>query len=123
MGAFLGYGYVGVWASNRERNTFLDWFAAHRCQDGDERWEYCKSEGHRWTGCCIELADLIPPGEFLQITSEEYDQAAKEYWPDIARLLGIIESITRGDWQLRVDNQAAQDWRRDSSVWLSKRHS
>lgn len=113
MGAFIGYGDTGVWASNGERDAFLDWFAAHRCHEGDDRWEYCKSDGQRWSGRCIDLEDLIPKGEVLEITSEEYDQAATEHWPDFARLLGIIESITRGQWHIRVDTKAANDWRRD----------
>ena len=113
MGAFIGYGDVGVWANNGERDTFLDWFAAHRCNQGDARWEYCKSDAQRWSGRGIDLADLIPKGEILEITADEYALAAAEYWPDFARLLGIIESITRGDWHLRVDMKASNDWRRD----------
>jgi hypothetical protein len=57
---------------------------------------------------------LIPKGEILQITSEEYDQAATEYWPDFARLLAIIESITRGDWHLRANMKQSQEWRREN---------
>src|SRR5712672_1018716 len=60
MGAFLGYNDVGVWASNRERDAFLDWFAEHRCANGDARWQFCKSEGNRWMGCGVELSELIP---------------------------------------------------------------
>jgi hypothetical protein len=41
MGAFIGYGDIGVWASNSERDAFLDWFAKNRCAFGDARWEYC----------------------------------------------------------------------------------
>lgn len=116
MGAFIGYGDVGVWASNGERNTFLDWFAAHRCIQGDAHWEYCNSEAQRWTGRCIDLSDLIPKGEILEITNDEYAQAVAEHWPDFARLLGIIESITRGDWHLRVDMKESMDWRRDYRI-------
>jgi hypothetical protein len=113
MGAFIGYGDIGVWANNGERDTFLDWFAAHRCKEGDPRWEYCKSGAQRWSGRCIDLDDLIPKGEVLEITDDEFQQASAEYWPDFARLLGIIESITRGDWHLRVDMKASNQWRRD----------
>jgi hypothetical protein len=113
MGAFIGYGDIGVWADNRERDAFLDWFAAHRCSEGDARWIYCKSDAQRWMGRCIDLEDLIPQGQILEISSEEYDRAATVNWPDFARLLGIIESITRGEWLLRVDMQASNDWRRD----------
>jgi hypothetical protein len=113
MGAFIGYGDIGVWANNAERDTFLDWYAAHRCEEGDVRWEYCKSEAQRWTGRCIDLDDLIPKGELLRVADDEYEQAASEYWPDFARLLGIIESITRGDWHLRADMKASNEWRRD----------
>ena len=121
MGAFIGYGEVGVWANNAERDTFLDWFAAHRCIEGDARWEYCKSEAQRWTGRCIDLDDLlIPHGVILEITSDEYDEAISQHWPDFARLLGIIETITRGEWQIRVDNKAANRWRRDGTNWPLK---
>lgn len=112
MGAFIGYGDVGVWANNRERDAFLDWFADHRCAPGDSRWEFCKSEGNRWTGCCIKLDTLIPPGEILLITDEEYDRAKATYWPHVAQLLGIIESITRGEWKIRIDSRESIDWRR-----------
>ena len=104
MGAFIGYGDVGVWASNRERDAFLDWFAANRCTPGDTRWEYCKSEAQRWMGRCIELQDLIPVGEPLSLTEEEYTDAAKIFWPDVAQLLRILDSLTRGGWTLRADS-------------------
>jgi hypothetical protein len=113
MGAFIGYGDVGVWANNRERDTFLDWFALHRCTVDDARWAYCKSDAQRYSGRCIDLEELIPCGTILEISDEEYIQAAVEHWPDFARLLGIIESITRGDWQLRDDMKASNSWRRD----------
>jgi hypothetical protein len=113
MGAFIGYGHVGVWANNAERDTFLDWFAANRCVEGDAKWEYCKSGAQRWSGRCLDLEDLIPKGEPMEISDEEYSQAVKDHWPDFARLLGIISSITRGEWQLRVDMKSSNDWRRD----------
>jgi hypothetical protein len=43
MGAFIGYDEVGVWATNAERDAFLDWFAENRCVRNDSHWEYCKS--------------------------------------------------------------------------------
>lgn len=113
MGAFIGYGEVGVWANNRERDAFLDWFAEHRCSQGDSRWEFCNSEGNRWTGCGIELDDLLKKGEHLKLTGDEYFCAAERFWPEVAQLLGIIDSITRGEWQIRVDSRTAIDWRRD----------
>jgi hypothetical protein len=113
MGAFIGYGDVGVWATNRERDAFLDWFADNRSAPGDARWEYCKSEAQRWPGRCIDLEDLIPQGEHLGVTREEYSQAASTFWPHVAQLLGILESLTRGEWQIRVDSKAAVHWRRD----------
>lgn len=113
MGAFIGYGEVGVWASNRERDAFLDWFADHRCTPGGARWEYCKSEAQRWTGRCIDLEELIPKGEILEISQQEYTRAAEEHWPHVAQLLRIIESLTRREWQIRVDSKDAINWRRD----------
>lgn len=112
MGAFIGYGDVGVWANNRERDAFLDWFAENRCSPGDSRWEYCKSDAQRWTGRCIDLDELLPRGQLLGLTLDEYSQAALTYWPHVAQLLGIIGTISRGDWQIRVDSRAAVDWRR-----------
>ena len=72
MGAFIGYGEIGVWVSNRERDAFLDWFAAHRCAPHDARWDYCRSEAQRWSGCCLELGDLIPRGEVFVVSDTEY---------------------------------------------------
>lgn len=112
MGAFIGYGQVGVWANNRERDAFLDWFAENRCVAGDSRWEYCKSESQRWTGRCIDLVDLLPPSEPFELTDDEYSQAAVDYWPHVAQLLGIIQTISRGEWLIRVDSRDAVDWRR-----------
>ncbi len=87
MGAFTGYGDVGVWANNGERDSFLDWFAKHRCTPGDARWEYCKSGAQRWTGRCIDLGDLIPSGHPLGLTEEEYDRAASEEKAKYGRVL------------------------------------
>lgn len=112
MTAFIGVGDVGVWTSNRERDAFLDWFAEHRCSPGDPRWERCTSDAHRWPGCGIELSDLLPAGHHLALTGDEYLRAAENYWPAVAQLLGIIDSITQGEWQLLGDSNAAQQWRR-----------
>ena len=124
MGAFIGYDDVGVWANNRERDAFLDWFADNRCSPGDARWEFCKSEGNRWTGCCIELSQLVPKGEILGLTADEYSNAANTYWPHIAQLLGIIEAITRSEWLIRVDSKSACYWRmpEDAELWIEGRH-
>ena len=112
MGAFIGYGDVGVWASNGERDAFLDWFADNRCSPGDARREYCKSRAQRWSGRCIDLADLLPLGQRLELTPEESALAAERFWPHFGQLLGIIDAITRHEWHLRVDSRAAVDWRR-----------
>jgi hypothetical protein len=111
MGAFIGYGDIGVWASNGERDAFLDWFAENRCSHGDSRWEYCKSDAQRWSGRCIDLEDLIPTGEQLGFTEAEYSRAAVEFWPHVAQLLNIVEAITRGEWLIRVDSRVSIDWR------------
>src|SRR5262245_45669817 len=111
MGAFLGFGDLGVWASNRERDVFLDWFAEHRCSRGDTRWEYCMDGAQRWMGRCIDLVELLPPGEILGLTDNEYRQAAVEFWPDVAKLLRIIDAITRKEWSIRVDSVEATSWR------------
>jgi len=111
MGAFLGYGDVGVWASNRERDAFLDWFAAHRCMAGDATWQFCKSEGNRWTGCGINLDDLIPRGTLFVVSPEEKASADAEYWAEVGILLGIVSQITLGEWKHLVSSREAVDWR------------
>ena len=111
MGAFIGNDDTGVWASNRERDAFLDWYAAHRCQPHDARWEYCKSEAQRWTGRCICLDEFIPRGEVFEVSDAERAAAATEFWPDVARLLGIVSQITRGEWHHSVSSKEAVDWR------------
>jgi hypothetical protein len=113
VGAFIGYGEVGVWASNRERDAFLDCFAEHRCSPGDSGWEYCRPVAQGWTGRRIDLEDLIPAGQPVGLTKEEYSQAA-DFRPDVAQLLDIIEAITRGEWQIRVDGRASIDGRRNA---------
>ena len=112
MGAFIGYGDTGVWATNSERDRFLDWYAAHRCQPHDERWEYCKSEAQRWSGCCIELGDLIPQGELFEVSDAERADASS-LGSDIPKLLGIIRQITAGAWQHQVSSREALYWRDD----------
>jgi hypothetical protein len=116
MGAFLGYDDVGVWASNGERDTFLDWFAEHRCTPGDARWEFCKSEGNRWPGCCIDLNEIIPRGEVLSISPAVRSAAAAEHWPDFAVLLDIISAVTRGEWTHLVSSKEAVDWRPEAKA-------
>ena len=111
MGAFIGYDEIGVWASNRERDAFLDWYAANRCQPHDERWAFCKSEAQRWTGRCIQLDELIPRGELFLVSDAERIIAATEFGPHVARLLGIISEITRGDWHHSVGSKEAVAWR------------
>ena len=111
MSAFIGYGDVGVWASSSERDAFLDWFADNRCSLGDARREYCKSGAQRWSGRCIDLADLLPLGQLLKLTPEESALAAERFWPHVGQLLDIIDAITRDEWHLRVDSRAAVDWR------------
>lgn len=110
MGVFIGYGDVGVWASNRERDAFLDWFADNRYALDDPRRHYCQSEAQQWMGYCIDLEDLIPRGEHLGLTGEEYSAAAVNFRPDVAQLLGIIDSITRGEWLIRIDMEASCKW-------------
>lgn len=111
MEAFIGYGDTGVWATNQERDAFLDWYAAHRCQPHDPRWEYCKSDAQRWTGCCIELDELIPRGELFEISDEERTVATIEFRSHVAQLLDIISQITRGQWHHSVSSKEAVDWR------------
>ena len=111
MGAFIGYGETGVWAKNGERDAFLDWFAAHRCRPHDVRWEYCKSEAQRWSGRCIQLEELIPRGELFEVSDAERASAATEFSPHVARLLGIISQITRGEWHYSVSSKEAVNWR------------
>lgn len=111
MGAFIGYDDTGVWANNRERDAFLDWYAAYRCKPHDERWEYCKSEAQRWSGRCIQLDELIPRGELFEVSDTERTAAATEFWPHLAQLLGIISQITRGEWHHSVSSRESIDWR------------
>jgi hypothetical protein len=116
MGAFLGYGDVGVWASNRERDAFLDWYAENRCAPHDPKWEYCKSEAQRWMGRCIDLDELIPRGDIFEVTDAERAGAVAQFGPTIAQLLGIIGQITRGEWRHLVSSKEAVNWREASSI-------
>jgi hypothetical protein len=112
MGAFIGDGEIGIWVSNSERDTFLDWFAEHRCRRGDTRWEYCMDAAQRWMGCGLALYELLQTGEFLALTDNEYKQSAVEFGPDFAKMLRIIDAISRGEWHTRVDSMTAKSWRK-----------
>jgi hypothetical protein len=111
VGALISYGDVGVWVTNDERDAFLDWFADNRCTPSDPRWEWCKCAGQRWLGRCIDLSQLLRPGELLSLTADESSRAAATFWPDVAKLLGIIDAITRGEWTIRPDTIEAIRWR------------
>jgi len=111
MSAFIGYGEVGVWMTNGERDIFLDWYAAHRCQPHDSRWEYCMSPGQRWPGCCIELDELIPRGEVFTVSGSERADAATDSFPGLARLLDVIAQMTRDEWKHSISSEEARHWR------------
>ena len=111
MGAFLGYERIGLWASNGLRDAFLDWFADHRCKPHDARWEYCKSDSHRWMGCCIELSNILPRHTHLNVTERELADARSTYGPDFASLLARIDRLSAGQWHFTVDSREAIQWR------------
>ncbi|MCE9635578.1 MAG: hypothetical protein K8T90_07730 [Planctomycetes bacterium] len=111
MGSLIHRGETGVWVSNGHRNDFLDWFAAHRCQPNDERWQYCKSEGHRWTGFCLDLDDLLRSAEVLELTADELARAKQEHGFEGPQLLAVISKVTKGEWPYRNGDLDAQYWR------------
>lgn len=111
MGAFIGKGEIGIWASNDERDAFLDWFAENRCSPSDERWRWCKSEAQRWAGRCIDLDEFLQAPDFFQVDDLELQQASARYGPDVSKLLKHIAEICRGEWQHRVDSKEAIPWR------------
>ncbi len=69
------------------------------------------SKAHRWSGCDLELRDLIPRGELLVLSDREYADAGTEFWPQVAQLLRIISQITRGEWQHPIGSKGARAWR------------
>jgi len=101
---------VGVWMSNGLRDCFLDWYADNRCVPGDERWEFCKSDGHRWPGCCIALEDVIPDREILEVSDEELEAAEKEVTQWFRQVLRIIADITTGAWTHAGSSWEAVAW-------------
>ncbi len=66
MSAFIGRGDIGIWASNRERDAVLDWFAEYRCSIGDRRWQWCKDGSQRWPGRCIDLTEALQNDEMFK---------------------------------------------------------
>jgi hypothetical protein len=63
------------------------------------------------TGRCIQLDELIPRGEVFMVSEIERANAAVEFWPLVAKLLGIISEITRGEWHHLVSSKEAVGWR------------
>ena len=113
MGAFLGLGKTGVWASNRERDALLDWFAEHRCFLGDTRWEWCKNGRQRYPGRCIDFCELLLPDEVFHVTEKEAETAALNYGASVGRLLNIVEQVRRGEWLYQNDSNESIHWRDD----------
>ena len=113
MGAFLGLGKTGVWASNRERDALLDWFAEHRCPPGDTWWEWCKNGGQRYLGRCIQLSELLLPDEVFHVTEAEAESASLIYGASVGRLLNIVEKVRRGEWLYKIDSTESIRWRDD----------
>lgn len=112
MGAFIGYGNRGVWASNAERDVFLDWYASHRCRWDDARWRYCKHHSRRWPGNGIELNELIPRGERFTVSEFELQQVAQKYASSVTKLLQIISDITHAKWKHSANSLEAVHWRK-----------
>ena len=113
MGAFFGNGQTGVWASNRERDALLDWFAEHRCMPGDPRWEWCKYGGQRYPGRCIQLSELLLPDEVFHVTEAEAEAASLIYGETVGHLLRIVEQVRRGEWLYKIDSTESIRWRDD----------
>ena len=113
MGAFFGNGQTGVWASNRERDALLDWFAEHRCSPGDPRWEWCKYGGQRYPGRCIQLSELLLPDEVFHVTEAEAEAASLIYGETVGHLLRIVEQVRRGEWLYKIDSTESIRWRAD----------
>jgi hypothetical protein len=90
---------------------------------GDARWEFCKSEGNRWAGCCIELSEIIPRGDAFAVSPAERSAAAAEHWPDFAALLDIVSAITRGEWKHLVSSKEAVDWRPEAKAREARRQA
>ena len=111
MGAFFGNGQTGVWASNRERDALLDWFAEHRCSPGDPRWEWCKYGGQRYPGRCIQLSELLLPDEVFHVTEAEAEAASLIYGETVGHLLRIVEQVRRGEWLYKIDSTESIRWR------------
>jgi hypothetical protein len=105
MSAFIGYGEIGVWTTNAERDEFLDWFAANRCEVHDTRWQYCKCPGNRFMGCDLELNDIIPKGRLFEVSEQELADAAH-----LAGLLRVIGQIARDEWHYNASSPQATGW-------------
>jgi hypothetical protein len=120
MEAFVGYGDIGVWASDSERDAFLDWFMKHRCEPRDSRWEFCWSESNRQAGIRIELNNLVPRGEVLEVSARDRFSVSQKYSPEFVLLLDIIAAITRGEWTHLISSTEAIVWRSEAVVRQAK---
>ena len=110
MGAFIGTGDVGIWASNGERNDFLDWFAENRCSPDDTRWQWCKSEAQRWNGRCLDLSEFLPPDEVFHVSEAELREARK-YGPQMLELLKRVQETASGEWLYTENTNESVTWR------------
>lgn len=117
MGAFIHRGEFGFWTGNAERDAFLDWFAGARCSPEDPRRALCLDPGHRWMGCGLDLAELLPEGVPLRPTAAEL-KAARVLDARLVPILQMVEAVTSGSWHHGAESEAAVWW---PVPWLRSR--
>ena len=114
MGAFIKRrskgDRIGIWVSNGDRNAFLDWFAEHRCQPDDAEWNFCMCPGNRWSGCGLDLDELLPDQQTLEFTEEELRNSLTHSRSRFARMLHIFAQISKGEWKYSLGSEEAVTW-------------
>lgn len=110
MGALIHRGKHGFWASNGERDAFLDWFAEARCATGDPRRARCLDEGQRFSGCGLDLDELLRSDEALVVSPAELAEVGRDR-PYLVRVLNMVALVTSGRWPHDKGSEEAVWWR------------
>ena len=110
MTAFVSLEKTGLWVTNGARDVLLDWLAEHRCVENDARWNWCKSEQYRWSGCGVDLSDFQTKGIPLRVTKQELEQARKEYGQYVSDFIKNVDEMYDGSWTHQCGSVEARNW-------------
>jgi hypothetical protein len=110
MSAFVGIDLRGVWVTEGERDSLLDWLASHCPEIGRDASERCRSDLWRWMGCGIELRDVLSEGVRITATQAQLERF-RTVCPTLPKLLRVVDALQCGTWRHEAGSIESQRWR------------